>query len=175
MTNEVEIANNGGEQFIEIMSESAGELADRLHLHRLPERGFGFDPLRGLYRFRYDAHHRALAVLHGAQCQVEAALTIRQIYHNGMLADFTCSSRGHRLAHRLRHSRRLSKPRRLPKRPPDNIFYVGLYAFERGAVSVEKRPVGGHVALKNIRRLQKCLHTVGARLERFERARQSVA
>ena len=38
---EVEIADHGGQQIVEIMGEAAGELADRLHLLGLHQRGFG--------------------------------------------------------------------------------------------------------------------------------------
>lgn len=40
----VEVAPNDGQQIVEVMSDAAGELANRFKLLRLPERVFGLMP-----------------------------------------------------------------------------------------------------------------------------------
>ncbi len=63
-----------GEQIVEVVRDTAGELADRLHLLRLPQRFLAAAALGDVDQLRHRARDVAVAVEHGAHAEIEIAL-----------------------------------------------------------------------------------------------------
>ena len=51
---QVEVADDGGQQVVEVVRDAAGELADRLHLLRLTQHVFRASSLRHVAHHEYD-------------------------------------------------------------------------------------------------------------------------
>ena len=76
---QVERADDHGQHVVEVVRDAAGELADRLHLLRLPQLLFGFDAAGRFHGFRHDGDDDVLLVLYRTQRKVERALARRKI------------------------------------------------------------------------------------------------
>ena len=71
------------------MGDAAGELADRFHLLRVPDRFLGGPSLGDLDRFRHDGDNRALFIAHRAHLEIEPAPAAdRQVHMNFLAHDF---------------------------------------------------------------------------------------
>ena len=154
------------------MRETAGELPDRLHFLRLTQRLLRLQALGGLHGLRHDTDDLAALVPHRTQRHVESALAGRKIDDDSLLNHLAGGDAADRIPNHFRHSRSAGKPGRFPERPPTTSSSRPLIPAKRCPVCVQQDPVGGHVALIDVCRLQKRLHPVRARLERDDRPRQ---
>ena len=110
-----------GQEIVEIVRHAAGQLADRFHLLRLPQRFLALAALGDVDGLRHRADDGAVLVAQRAHREVEIALADRQTQQHLGLDLFAPHHGDEGVADGVAHAFGAGKPRRVPERLADHV------------------------------------------------------
>ncbi len=134
-------AEHRHQQIVEVVGDTAGEVAQRFHLVQLLQRLFGGDAFTDIQRLRHQRDDVAVLAEHGAHGKVEDAYAARHVQAHGDVLGVTCrNALGHGLD-RFRHAGRGGEPGRRPEGRSRQLVKTRADAGQRRGVDVENRAV----------------------------------
>ena len=138
---EIQCGHDRREEVVEVVGDAAGQLAHRLELLRLAQRGLGIAALGGVDGLRHDRDDAARRVADRADRQIVTAASRRQRHGDLVTRRLACCGAQKQAAHVLRHPRRAAEPRRGPQGAAHHIVHLHAQRLEHGAVGVGERAV----------------------------------
>ncbi len=140
-TQQVEAAEHGHQQVVEVVGDTAGEVAQRLHLVQLLQRLFGVHPFADVQRLGYQGHDAAVLARYRAHGEIEDAHALRHVQGHGHVLGGAGRYPPCHLSHHLGHTRCRGEPGRFPERHIGQFVEAGADAGQGRGVHVENRAV----------------------------------
>ena len=142
-----EAADDPGQQIVEIVGETAGQLTHRLHLLALTQRLLRLAALGDVDRFRHEADNRPLLVANRAHREIERAPAGGQVQKHLPAHGLAAGDRRDGLANNFAHAGRVGEPGGFPERLADDCIQGRCDAVQRGRIGMQHLAVGGEQPL----------------------------